>query len=100
LLGTTFSRRRMGRGIDELIHALVIEENRDAAGRKMNGRPILERRRVCVVNLIALPGVQFNRERLEWLACQKSLEGFVEMLCGHRSAPIVSCSVPFIICRS
>jgi hypothetical protein len=82
----------MGRGIDELIHALVIEENRDAAGCKMNGRPILERRRVCVVNLIALAGVQLNRERLERLACQKRLEGFVEMLRGHRWGPCVICS--------
>jgi len=70
-------------GIDELIDALMIEKNGDAARREKNGCTVLECRGARIVDLVALASVQLHKERLERLARHQRLEGFLEMLGGH-----------------
>src|SRR5437660_1198649 len=83
LLRPAFAGCGVRRGIDDLAHALVIEENGYATRREKNGCSFLKRRRVWAINLVAVAGDQRNRERLEGLARHQHAKGFVEVLYGH-----------------
>lgn len=73
----------MGGGIDDLSHALMIEENRNAAGCEKHARTIAKGRHNWVIDLEALSGIKLNREGPERLTRHQRFKGFLEMLCGH-----------------
>ena len=80
LLGFALSRRGMGRGVDDLIHAIVIEHNQRAAGRPENGGCILPEYRAWVIDLDALARYQLNREWLEGPERHQWIKDCLEML--------------------
>ena len=57
-----FLARRMGWRVGDLVHAIVVEEDKRTSRRSENDIPAAPQYRPRVITLDALPAVQFNRK--------------------------------------
>jgi hypothetical protein len=69
--------------VGNLVHAIVVEEDKRTSRRSENGIPAAPQYCPRVVTLDALPAVQFNRKWLEWPARRQRIKDFLEMVYGH-----------------
>ena len=76
----------MGWRVGNLVHTIVVEEDKHASLCSENGIPAAPQYCPRVVTLDALPAVQFNRKWLEWPERRKRIKYFLKMACGHFSA--------------
>jgi hypothetical protein len=75
----------MGWRIGNLVHTIVVEEDKRTSRRSENGIPAAPQYCPRVITLDALPAVQFNRKRLEWPARRQRIKDFLKMVYGHFS---------------